>query len=409
MIEFVKNTGKQNLILFVHGFTGGSETWRNPQHGYFYDHLIANPVISDNFDIAKFEYFSKLLNLFASVGGKFERFKSLFTSKITRSEKNLGISELGELLSTELRFKLKNYENIVIVAHSMGGLIAKQCIINDIQIHDHSKVKLMISLAVPHLGSDIATYSALLSGNLQITDLKPLGKICPHLNDQWLKLEARPEIKYFYGTYDDVVKKQSAVGTESIIQDVIACNEDHTSICKPNGPESTAVIAVTHFLEELLNTFGPAEFVVHKLSDGSQFADEYFALKLLLAEVHEATVKHSKEHFLNAEYVRKMFSSSADQKKLADLYIKIRTIYQDCYDKQASTGKVVGGALVADVHQKIVSEDSHYLKSALPLLQALHKKGMLHQLANDLDDDIWWNDNRSLETLHGMKSEAEKG
>ena len=148
---------------------------------------------------------------------------------------------------------------------------------------------------------------------------------------------------------------------------------------------------------------------MHKLSDGSQFADEYFALKLLLAEVHEATIKHSKEHFLNAEYVRKMFSSSADQKKLADLYIKIRTIYQDCYDKQASTGKVVGGALVADVHQKIVSEDSQYLKSALPLLQALHKKGMLHQLANDLDDDVWWNDNRSLETLQGMKTNAEKG
>lgn len=409
MIEFVKKAGKQNLILFVHGFTGGSETWKNPEHGYFYDQLIANPFVSDNFDIAKFEYFSKLLNIFATVGGKLERLKSLFTTKIARSEKNLGISELGELLSTQLRFVLKDYENVVIVAHSMGGLIAKQCIINDIQTHEVSKVKLMISLAVPHLGSDIATYSALLSGNLQIKDLKPLGNICPYLNDQWLKLGARPEIKYFYGTYDDVVIKESAVGTESIAQDVIACNDNHTSICKPEGPGSIAIVAVVHFLEEMIKALAPNDFVVHKLNDGSQFSDEYFALKLILAEVHDATIKHSKEHFLNAEYARKIFSSSADQKKLADLYIKIRTVYQDCYDKQAATGQVVGGALVADVHQKIVSEDSQYLKSTLPLLQALHKKGMLHQLANDLDDDIWWNDNRSLEALQGMKTNAEKG
>jgi hypothetical protein len=408
MIEFVKKTNKNNLILFVHGFIGGSDTWKNDEQVYFYELLAKDGVIADNFDIAKFEYFSKLLNIFATTATGLSRLANLFATKITKSEKNLGISELSELLSTQLRFVLHEYQNVIVIAHSMGGLITKCCVVNDIEQSDSSKVKLIISLAVPHLGSDTATYGGLLSGNLQIKDLAPLGKFCPHLNNKWLQLNDKPTIKYFYGSYDGVVKKESAVGTDSVTQDTIACPDDHTTICKPKDETSIAVVAVRHFLTDFLKNQTDNAFAVHKLKDENQFSDEYFALKLLLADVHSATVKHSKEHFLNAEYARKFFSSNADQKKLTDLYTRIRTVYQDCYDKHASNGALDGGKLVAEVHQKIVSEDSLYLKTALPLIHALHKKGMMHQLANDLSDDVWWNDNRSLEALESIKATFEK-
>ncbi|MES2933082.1 MAG: ABC-three component system protein [Pseudomonadota bacterium] len=406
MIEFTKKSDKKNLILFVHGFTGGSETWKNEVHGSYYDQLSKIKFIDENFDIAKFEYFSKLLNLFATTSSTLKWLSNIFATKILKSESNLGIGEIAQLLRTQIRFNLKDYENVIIVAHSMGGLVAKTCVIGDMKEYDQTKIKLIMSLAVPHLGSDIATYSSLLSGNLQTKDLTPLGKFLPDQNNQWLQLEHKPPIKYFYGTYDNVVTKQSAVGTDVTPQDIIACDDNHTSICKPAGQTSIPIVAVIQFLQEFINEPPKGNLEFHKLADESQFSDEYFALKLLVAGVHTATVKHSKEHFLNAEYARKFFSNSADQRTLLDLYSKIRTIYQDCYDNHASNEEINSGKLVAEVHQKIVSEDSGYLKSALPLIQALHKKGMLHQLANDMSDDIWWSDNRSVEALENIKNVA---
>lgn len=344
--------------------------------------------------------------MLASSSAKFSWLANLFNTKTNKYEKNLGIPELAELLQTQLRFKLKNYENVIVIAHSMGGLIAKACVIEDILRYDESKVKLILSFAVPHLGSDIATYGSLFSGNLQTKDMAPLGKFLPAQNNQWLRLDHKPSIKYFYGTYDDVVRKESAIGTDVVLQDVIACDDNHLSICKPAGIDSTAIVATLEFLRGFIADLPCQSLEFHKLDSETQFSDEYFALKLIVAGVHAATIKHSKEHFLNAEYARKFFGSSSDQKKLADLYLKIRTVYQDCYDVHASMDDSSAGKLVAEVHQKIVSEDSGYLKSALPLIQALHKKGMLHQLANDMSDDVWWSDARSVDTLNSMKSEV---
>ena len=105
-----------------------------------------------------------------------------------------------------------------------------------------------------------------------------------------------------------------------------------------------------------------------RLNDPTQYNDEAFVLKLMLADVHNATVKHSKEHFLNAEYARKLFSSAADQEKLRALYERIRTLYQNCYGKFVSESGGNSNFLVNEVHYKIVAEDAEYLKTTLPLI-----------------------------------------
>jgi hypothetical protein len=228
------------------------------------------------------------------------------------------------------------------------------------------------------------------------------------MTDAWVKHSLKPEIKYFYGTYDSVVTKNSAIGADNKNQDIIACDDDHLSICKPDGPRSMTVLATLNFLKDfskqsvLRNGLG-----VQRLNDPSQYRDEVFVLKLLLADVHNASINHSKEHFLNAEYARKLFSSSADQDKLRILYERIRTIYQNCYEQHVAESERKSSTLVSAVHQKIISEDSAYLKSALPMLQGLHKMGMLHQLANDLGDTIWWSENQSCEALENVRQKIE--
>lgn len=400
MVKFVINNNQNNLVLFVHGFTGGKDTWKNSSGSYFFDMLADDEIVKENVDIAYFEYFTTLSDFYATAKSVTGKLKSLFTQTFGKIQGNNSIEEISNILRSEIRFKLKSYDNIIIVAHSMGGLITKACALEE----NSNKIKLFISLAVPHLGSDAATLGKLFSTNFQIRDLAPLSHLIPTLNDQWVKLSRKPDIKYFYGTNDNIVKKISAIGTDNIEQDIIACNEDHVSISKPENIDCITYKATVDFIKEFLT--GKTEnldFEIKELDDESQFEDEFFVLKLLLANVHQEAVKNAKENFLNAEYTRKFYSNAADQRKLAELYKKIRSLYRDSYAKFAAGTLKSSSELVNEIHEKIVNEDAQFLKTVIPLINGLHKKGMLHQLANDLEKDVWWSENKSIEALHSLK------
>ena len=97
----------------MHGLTGGKDTWLNPNSGYFFDLLAQDDFVKENFDIAHFDYYTKLTDVSKSV----EKFKNLFKRTYQKSLKNISIEELGELLSTEVRFNLSSYDKIVIVGN----------------------------------------------------------------------------------------------------------------------------------------------------------------------------------------------------------------------------------------------------------------------------------------------------
>jgi hypothetical protein len=317
MITFVTSNNRKGLILFVHGFTGGQDTWKHPNYDAFYELLSQDAYMAEHYDIAYFEYYTKLLNIIATTHGMFSRFSSLFSKSLAKTQKNNSVSEIAQLLETELRFRVQAYDRIVVIAHSMGGLVTKTCIVNDLKGRNTGKIKLLISLAVPHLGADLATFGKLLSGNSQIKDLAPTGDLCVTINNDWVKLEKKPDIKYFYGTNDSVVSKNSACGMDSVDQDVIACHEDHLTICKPAGYQSTVYLAAVDIIKNLDSALLDSEEIDYQdLETDGQFQDELFVLKLMLADVHDSTVKNAKYHFLNAEYVRKYLRSDSDQRKL---------------------------------------------------------------------------------------------
>lgn len=408
MIEFVTNKKRDSVILFVHGFTGGKDTWKHNTEGYFFDQLLQSESVGEHFDIAVFEYFTKLSNLYVDATTVIGTVLSLFKSNKSKAKKNIGIDEISNLLRTRIRFDLAGYQNIVVIAHSMGGLVTKSCILKDLRAGESSRIKLLLSLAVPHLGVNLATYGKLVLSNQQIHDLAPLSELCTQMNNEWVKYQNKPAIKYFYGAYDDVVTKESAIGTDNIPQDTVACDDNHLSISKPGGVGSVAITAAHHFLEQFVTQNAlQAGLKAKQLESPNQFDDETFALKLVLADVHSATIRHSKEYFLNAEYARKLFSSAADQAQLAQLYERVRILYQGCFGRFAVSGKADSTLLVTEIHDKIVAEDSDYLKTALPIIHGLHKMGMLHQLANDLNGDIWWGAEQSIPALESLKAELE--
>lgn len=125
MIEWVRKENKKDLVLFIHGLKGGLDSWD-------FDHSISFPKLvseekdlAEIFDIACFNYFTNFTNAYGHTKSAWRRFFGS-TNKLT---KNLPVDELSELSITEIDITLSDYERIIIIAHSMGGLITKDCIL----------------------------------------------------------------------------------------------------------------------------------------------------------------------------------------------------------------------------------------------------------------------------------------
>lgn len=387
----------KNLILFVHGFTGDAQkTWINENGSSFASLLLEDSYVKANFDIASYSYFTTLLNLFADTKEKFRRLKALIRRKTHKKERNLEVDELSEHFSTAIRFSFKQYDNIYIVAHSMGGLITKNYIVNDIAKHGSSRVKLFISLAVPHHGAELAVYGKLISSNLQIENLNPVNKFVISLNQAWVNLDEKPTTKYLYGSYDDIVTKDSAVATDKMEKDIVAVPHDHNSISKPESSSSVVCGIVKSFIFDEYKNTKLHEAGRQQLIDNERYEEEIFVLKMIVADIAKQSRDNAKELFFNAEYMRKLLSSKYDQKHLQDLVENIRQLYKDCYDQYLADEDINSGKLLSEVHKRISEQDSALLKSFIPALKLYHKKGMLHQMANDEGLDIWWSEKQSL-------------
>lgn len=271
MIEFIKRDNNRNLILFIHGLTGSNETWKNEETtNTFPELLLKDEIIESNFDIAYFEYFTSFLKLKEKIGF----IGSLFSNNKS-TPKNISIKEISNILNTRIEYELIDYESIVIIAHSMGGLIAKRSILN--YINTNSKIKLFLSLAVPHLGSELASYGQFVSPNIQIDELRPLSDETMHLNQEWLKASNLPLTKYFIGAYEGVVNKNSAKPINTSEDDILNVDENHRTICKPKDENSivikSSIVILKKFLKNNKVNDIDYDFIVDE-----EYNDENFVL-----------------------------------------------------------------------------------------------------------------------------------
>lgn len=410
MIEVIHGGSQKNLILFIHGFIGDEQTWIKKVEYYeeiegkkvltvkekkpFIDLFLQHKEIADNFDIGIFRYYTNLLTLFP----KTRRLFKLLAG--TKSSRNLPIKELSQLLESQLRYSHSQYENIIFIGHSMGGLIAKRYILDEIEKTSMSKVKLYVSLATPHSGSDFATYGHLLIKNVQVKDLTPLGESIKEMNDEWIQNVQLPKRLYAQGKYDDIVPNVSSVSYDREKQEVIYCDDDHFSIINPSTPKSVIVDAVVNELTTFLNKESIKSIQLGEpFVDSGQFDEEVFVLKMLMADIHATLMGGSKQAFFNAEFaVRKLNAQGVDVKELTPLYEKIKQLYILAFGKYLSGKLPHSDALLTEVHERILTEDRNYLHSLYQPLQALQKFGMLHQLAS-IDKDIWWAKENNIKTF----------
>lgn len=117
------NTNK-TLLLFIHGLGGNSKkTW-----GKFPQLIKQDPQLGSMVDVGFYSYPTTLVRIpFISSAPK--------------------IQTLADGLASQLKHTYKDYQRIIIVAHSLGGLVARKYLVNlALQQQSHRVVGLMLYL-----------------------------------------------------------------------------------------------------------------------------------------------------------------------------------------------------------------------------------------------------------------------
>jgi tetratricopeptide (TPR) repeat protein len=243
---------KSKLIIFIHGLVGSKKTWiLSDGTKTVATYLIQNPAINAEYDFGYFEYVSNVTT--PSTGRNLFKFAWNQVFGIHKAVTfNLSIEDSAKSLATQIYVNAKNYEQIVLIGHSMGGLVSKAYICEKLKQNQDHKISHFISLAVPHGGSELATFAKkYLKNHPQLKELKPLDEFLNELTTTWINTDYTiklPETQYFLGLFDKIVPKTSSLAYDTRKNlEVHTVEQDHSSILKPIVDE-TVVEAIVMFL-----------------------------------------------------------------------------------------------------------------------------------------------------------------
>lgn len=171
---FFGPSDRNKVVVFIHGVTASNETsWRNPNTGAYWPELLqADPDFKD--------YAIYLLGYHSPEFSRASTINEIATRELQR------LTDQG-ILAPE--------KKVVIVAHSMGGLVAKRMLTqlnrpNHDELDKLDRVKGVIFLSSPAQGATLAEYASWLSMNPQFTNMQPadLNAFLQALEDDWKNL-----------------------------------------------------------------------------------------------------------------------------------------------------------------------------------------------------------------------------
>lgn len=161
IISHRKKEKNNSVILFIHGFSGSSaETF-----GAVPKLLINNSKL-DGYDVFSVGYSS---DIFPSIG------KGLWSV-------NPDITKVSKYLNTTLNNQFFEYEQVVFVAHSMGGLVVQRAIL-DMDSVTFNKISHVLFFGTPSAGLKKATWFRFW--NRQIRDLSSNSNFVINLRKDW--------------------------------------------------------------------------------------------------------------------------------------------------------------------------------------------------------------------------------
>ena len=384
---------KKMCVVFVHGFTGGAGTWKNSKGDSFSDLLRADSEINQAYDFYEFDYYTKIASLFDSA--PVVRLLGLFGFGSGKVKKNQPIRRISELLSTYVRTNLSSYDSVIFIAHSMGGLIVKDYILNH-EKGDTPEPIGYLSLAVPHKGS-IGGY-LMGSFNFNAKELQPLNAYSDTLNNAWIDTkENLPKAQYYIALHDECVNEVSALPFSVKKSDKFVVEHDHISICKPSDPNDLVCAQASIFLKSQIYYSNMSELATTVFDpELSSYEKEIFVIKMILSDVGEKGIDDAKGSFFHAEIITKA-ADKKDRIALKKLQAKVLSLYRQSYNKNSKTCKP--NDVFSEVHSLLLAQDSKVLATSMDYIDFIHKKGLLHQLANKLTTEVTWSDEVGIQDI----------
>lgn len=285
---------KDRLLLFIHGLGGtGQATWRVAGHPGFPELISADGAVRDLADAAFFEYPTSLLRL-------------PFTRKSPR------IRDLAEGLRSQIEVRYPDYKSIALICHSLGGLVARKYLIEEVKQGRNLRVDKLLLFAVPNNGSGLAGVARHISWqHNQLIQLCRNSELIEELNTDWstLNMSDRVKLRYVVAGQDRIVDKQSAIlqwGNKNV--DTVL-DADHVSIVKPRGPKDLSYLLFRQFV------LGPAP-VFLSVGGGR-------------TELQEAFVKAIKDYFLSRDLDAKTVDEygATNRQPLKDVEYRMNRCY----------------------------------------------------------------------------------
>jgi hypothetical protein len=174
--------GAPQLILFVHGWLGDrEETWKQ-----FPRLVCSDPNFADT-----------------------EVIVVHYPTAIDR--RNPRLSELSDWIGKILKRDGARKRNVVILAHSMGGLLARDMLLR--RTFDADRTRILVEFATPHSGPTIyAQFLSILGlpGGDIVKEMASGSTTLDRIKDEWNGWNAHPATQCYWGSDDSVVSRDSA-------------------------------------------------------------------------------------------------------------------------------------------------------------------------------------------------------
>lgn len=220
---------KPQAIVFIHGLGGSRKTW-----GAFGDLIKADSDLSGLYDVVYYNYPTYFFPLpFVKKGPK--------------------VQILADGLVTFLHSTCSIYDQVHLVSHSLGGLVARQCVLKKLKEASPRKPSLgtITFFAVPCNGAGLASVASYTSPfNLQARQVCRSSDFIDNLNEAWVagKLDGQLKVKYVVGGLDNVITSESArshYGNERVETIV---DKGHINIVKPTNAQEQSFLIVKQML-----------------------------------------------------------------------------------------------------------------------------------------------------------------
>jgi pimeloyl-ACP methyl ester carboxylesterase len=130
------------------------------------------------------------------------------------ARRNLGVRAMARWLNDGLERNraYERYQQIWMISHSMGGLIAREVLIANRLRRDNTAYRLLIEIATPHQGALVAPLARALGVSRGfLDDLTPGSPFLTNLRDDWNQLRDRPRTFCLTSPHDAVVTDESAI------------------------------------------------------------------------------------------------------------------------------------------------------------------------------------------------------